>query len=278
MNMREWLRERGVWWHSQNLNENRRGEIKGSAVRHGRAWLTWWEGRGSNAEQQRLSLDAEWVLGRLDSLGLSVELQRGGEDQVQLSIGFVLGHLYLGVGHLLPRQYLPSRAREISVSLDLRGGDGIADVPALRWHVWQDPWEWRASDPAWRRGHINFWDVVAGRAVYSNRVLETERVVLPLPEGSIPGSVQLEESTWSWPRWPFVRRGTYARVKPDQGAWVPGKGENSWDCGDDAILELSCQANTVEEAIGIFVGRVLATRRQRGSRQSVYGQVADASS
>ena len=43
---------------------------------------------------------------------------------------------------------------------------------------------------------------------------------------------------------------------------VPGKGENSWDCGEDATFSLSCPSTTISEAIGEMVKSCMRTRER----------------
>jgi hypothetical protein len=46
----------------------------------------------------------------------------------------------------------------------------------------------------------------------------------------------------------------------------PGKGENSWDCGEDASYGFGCAAETLEEGIGKFVASKLRDRGRNGGR------------
>lgn len=47
---------------------------------------------------------------------------------------------------------------------------------------------------------------------------------------------------------------------------VPGKGENSWDCGEDATYAFSCMADSVEDGIASLVRSILVRRRKYGGR------------
>lgn len=72
------------------------------------------------------------------------------------------------------------------------------------------------------------------------------------------------------PNWPFGRPTLY-RVNlefspPFEPVPVPGKGENSWDCGENATYGMSCAADTIEEAIGKFVSSTLRTRTRYGGQ------------
>jgi hypothetical protein len=67
-----------------------------------------------------------------------------------------------------------------------------------------------------------------------------------MPEGKYPAHVKRERRTWKRPRWftPLVRE--YWDVDVESGIRVPGKGENSWDCDDDAIFASSFSVNKAE--------------------------------
>lgn len=44
---------------------------------------------------------------------------------------------------------------------------------------------------------------------------------------------------------------------------IPGKGENSWDCGEDKVFGLHCAAKSVAEAVREFMRDIRETRRER---------------
>lgn len=59
------------------------------------------------------------------------------------------------------------------------------------------------------------------------------------------------------------KKGRHAQVEAPAGVPIPGKGENSWDCGDDNIWGASFAARTVKEAVKKFMDDVRETRRER---------------
>ncbi|HXI16285.1 MAG TPA: hypothetical protein VNM48_07925, partial [Chloroflexota bacterium] len=78
------------------------------------------------------------------------------------------------------------------------------------------------------------------------------------------------ESTWGrrrWPHWPLTRRMVRADVQVPEGVPHPGKGENAWDCGEDATYALTCAEQTPEAAVGRLVESVLRDRRRYGGDQ-----------
>jgi hypothetical protein len=64
--------------------------------------------------------------------------------------------------------------------------------------------------------------------------------------------------------WPLTHRS--ALVESETGVPVPGKGENSWDCGEDALYSLSTTAATIDEAIEKFKASVMKTRERYGGK------------
>jgi hypothetical protein len=65
-----------------------------------------------------------------------------------------------------------------------------------------------------------------------------------------------------------------ADVKIPGGIPHQGKGENAWDCGDDATFGLGCSARTVPEAIGEVVAVCLKDRRSYGETAETRGRIA----
>lgn len=126
--------------------------------------------------------------------------------------------------------------------------------------VWQDENEWAESDWCWG-GFLT--DIVFGRATYSETPIETRDVTVPMPEASYPATATLKRATWSRPRWidQHVRR---VELEIPTGVPVPGKGENSHDCGDSAIYSLTTPARTIEDGIGAVVVAALKKRQRYG--------------
>lgn len=80
-----------------------------------------------------------------------------------------------------------------------------------------------------------------------------------MPEGSYRATVTIERDSWTRARW-FARRIERAHVDIHDPIPTPGKGENSWDCGDDALHSSTFPCGTVPAAVGKIVGDVLAKR------------------
>ena len=108
-------------------------------------------------------------------------------------------------------------------------------------------------------------DTFFGRTAHSEEVIGTTSTVIPMPEKAYPCTVIMKRETWKRPRLPWASyRHIRAHIECEDGVPHPGKGENSWDCDDDATFGLCCKADTVEEGIGKFVQSVLRDRRRYG--------------
>lgn len=143
---------------------------------------------------------------------------------------------------------------------------------ALWWEIWHSKWSWTSGTPRWRSGNFQWWDWMAGKPVHNSEVTKVQQVKIPMPEGSYEATVTLSFDTWKRSRWPWpqIRHGYNLDVNEINGKPgyipVPGKGENSWDCGGDGIFGQSGSARTVEEAIGHVVGSALRDRQRRIGR------------
>lgn len=131
----------------------------------------------------------------------------------------------------------------------------------------ESPWvrqmEWRSSDPWWRkRIRLEVVDWILGRWKHECVKGEPFDVVVPMPEGCYRATATPEVRTWGRRFWITKRRES---VWLDiEGGGIPhsGKGENSYDCGDDGLCGTG--GDTVEEAIGNAVASALKSRRNYG--------------
>lgn len=241
------------WWHWQNLNEDKRGNARGRFPWHGRASVHFrgaWDGH---------TRSVEWVFAKWTGLAAKLELSGDDDKNLQLALSFLVGSLYMGVGlpgkHWLRRRLPQEEGRRIGFYIHEN---------SFRLSLW-DRDGWSKGDPKWWSTHIFLDDFFLGPATYERTVLEEADVLIPMPERSYPAKVKLLEVTWSRPRW-FTKKMLKCDVDIDGGIPTPGKGENSWDCGQDATFGISCAASTVHEAISKVVASVLRDRERRGGR------------
>jgi hypothetical protein len=159
----------------------------------------------------------------------------------------------------------------------IKDGDYYTRVFQIAWHdgtLWSSIWEksghWSSSDPWWMHGNFNPKNFLLGRNKYSSEVVEEKRTVIPMPEGSYPATVKLERCTWKRPRWPRPLYRYSTEITPDQFIPVPGKGENSYDCGDDGVWSQTGPASgpesewTTEAVAGIVKSALRSRERYAG--------------
>lgn len=241
-------RERRIWWHAQNLNERERGP-DGSILRHGRAWLHWGE--------------ACWQVGwdwftPFRRAGITLDTG-GSESDYSLHVGLFFGGFYFKVQGLRDFGAM-QRNWERTTGISL-----YHDRLTLEWNCDDSSWS-STTGPA--HGWQKSWallDLLLGITRYTKGAAHHSTTVLSMPEGDYPCTVEMRTDSWSRPRWPFTKRITRATVEVEQGVPVPGKGENSWDCGDDAIYSLTAPAKNVRGALRAFQESAMQSRHRYGS-------------
>lgn len=253
-------------FHWQNLNDKKHGRA-GSPLRYGRAW---WRLGGRSA------VNWEWTLFHSSSCRIGITV--GGSEEFGFHWCLALPWLfsfYLTVAGFRPvvwlaRLLLPKMAADGTQHRMLHGYPDEREIRfsihdwSIWWSVWRNPMAgWSRAVPRWRDGNFHPLDVLLGKVDYSTRVLKSTPAMVPMPEGSYAATVELFESTWKRPRW-FATRMVRADVKLEKGIPFPGKGENSYDCGEDALHGLTTKADTIEEAIAETVQSALRSRRRYG--------------
>ena len=256
----ERLFKREIYGHISNENERADGSY-GSIWRHARAWLHL---------GHSFCIGTEWSFpSRFTHIG--IEFGGYSEHDCMVKIACPLFAVWLYVEGLLTwnfkkklthdHWFYQGRTLEIAVH---NGG--------IWFHLWVAEDDLHGKRPRWRDFVVYPLDLLLGRQEYSCKKLNAQSVVIPLPEGSYPATVTLECARWKRRRWPFPLVRMTADIDIPQGVPVPGKGENSWDCGDDAIYGMSCAATTVEEAISKVVSSALRDRMRYGGSHVMQSQ------
>lgn len=145
--------------------------------------------------------------------------------------------------------------------------------------VWWD-WhakelEWSSRDPKWMHGSWHPLDTFLGRMKYAEGVPEVYHRKIRFPERTYELEIKLKNDRWWRPRWPLwpcrtMLRRCDIKVLTEGGIPVPGKGENSWDCGDDATHGISGPANNLKEAMDMIFESIKNTREKYGSGLYMY--------
>lgn len=141
------------------------------------------------------------------------------------------------------------------------------------WAVWLGIWhnimESRLDDPFWKRMlvfHID--DFLLGRYQFTKEVGETQEVLIPMQEGCYRAKITFEKLTWKRPRW-FPKTKESCDIQIPGGIPFSGKGENSWDCGDDGLWATGSNGHNIPNAIATVVRSVMETRLSRGNTTRV---------
>lgn len=143
------------------------------------------------------------------------------------------------------------------------------------WYSARETW------PLWRRvlrgnglrWRLDFLDLLFGRAVYEEETHLRDVVEVPMPEGKYPAVVYVKRVRWKRQRLParWYWRNTIEVGKG--GLPFPGKGENSWDCDDDATHSITFAVTVRREEPEVTAMKAAAnameTRLRRGGRRWV---------
>lgn len=142
-------------------------------------------------------------------------------------------------------------------------------VAIFDWKLWINPWsksmEHVSADPWWVRGvTVDFKRIVIGETAYiCEQTAPTFTVQIPMPEGFYAAEFTPQRQTWKPRRWFATVRKSFD-INIPKGIPFAGKGENSWDCGDDGLFGMGADG-TVEEAIAKVRDTVMERRRRYGS-------------
>jgi hypothetical protein len=170
-----------------------------------------------------------------------------GESEWTFGLRFIFVSLWLTFGGF----YTPPKGhshQEEERELSIRAFDG-----SIWWLLWRNDHEWDPKD--WRHNHWNWREKLMTFLFGKRKYIKVEQppvaAVLTMPEGEYPCTVTLLESAWVRPRLPRgapVQRAevTFPESRPVP---IPGKGENGWDCGEDAVFSSSTLAASVPEAL-----------------------------
>jgi hypothetical protein len=253
-----WIHKRCHW---QNLTKDEKGLI----LRHGRAWFhRAWNEDATRRDNIRFC----WSFFGWQWLGFGINLFDGdNERDVTLSLGLWFCSFYLGFENLLPKRYGYPRhmwKHETGISITADGGLGNLAVSVDLHHAGGDCHDCQG----WNGPHLYWWplNTLLGRAVYSSHEIDTQDRLLQMPEGNYHVTVKLTEDRWKRPRWPWAKTVRRVHIECKAGIPKPGKGENSWDCGEDAAYGLTCPASTVEEALGKMKASVMRDRERYGGK------------
>jgi hypothetical protein len=258
------FRASNVWTHDYAKEEapERRGT---GPLRHQHARLSiYWEPRPEQKGHSD-SLDIEWSLFNRSHkwIGWSFKTSAG-EIKPQIGLGILA--LYFTFNSW---RWKELSGREWGMQYSFGDGHGFDAWGTFRWEFAQSSMEWRSGTPWWARGswypHESIMGAILGRATVETTTLSTHDVLVPMPEASYPATVKIEQRTTRRARLPWptsIDRSASIDITP--GIPVPGKGENSWDCGLDAICGTGSSEPSIAAAIGAAVRSATSARLKYG--------------
>lgn len=245
------------------------------------------------ANHDRLSGEFGWSLGpktyfaKTLGFGLSID---GDDRDISLNVKIpLLGYLYLTLNHMAPvwltfpkeRRYTTyepyvfaseeeakNTERKPVEHRFMQGQDvAVIEFDLSSDHVRGALWsigEHMQSEG--KRRFYSFWpDRFFGRAAYTNeKIGPPVQAVACFPEGQYTLTLQREVATWKRPHWPWAYWRKSVDITLERPPEFQGKGENSWDCGPDAIYGMSSEGYSYEDAVATYVKAVLRERAKRG--------------
>lgn len=241
----------------QNLDD---GEIK-RYWSHGRVWL---RGAGEWCHRRARTLCLEWTI-PCGHCGWSITF---GDGDSGSDLGVTLAIPWLITVHATLERIFPMYA--FGTNFD-RGHDRQIGGYFHDWGFWYHIWvgtmaSWSRDYPWcrwWRQGHIDFRNLL-GKPRHTCEVLRANiPVAIPMPEGVYHGVAKVECRRWKRPLW-FTMTRVSTWIEVPKGIPFQGKGENSWDCGDDGLVGCGVDGNDVDKAIGHYIASVLRSRRRYG--------------
>lgn len=212
---------------------------------------------------------------------LSVRFSANHDDSpIQFSVNLLLAGAYFSFEHPLMSKLRDKICSLVSVDgvRKYSGREFSVSVHdhAVWWEFGADDMGWSSKTPRWRKGA---WHPI-GRLMRQGDVelIEEREVLVPMPERSYKAKAKLERTRWGFTKLPryFDRIDHGFDIQMLEGEQIPfpGKGENAWDCDDDAAFGMSGTARTIEDGIGRFVASVLRDRHTRGWRHDPGGTKA----
>jgi len=221
----------------------------------------------------------------------SIYLQVDGDERcVVFHFGLGFG-IWLTFENFLPKKWYPSYVSkhgngvlgcEKEISFKIHGG-------SFWWCLWKD--DDSSFRTSWRKGAFHFMDKIKGKHTYSKTEIERKQFILPFLEGNYNVEVIKSDRLDMWPRWPKskmisfeVKAGYYneEKVWVDKGVPVEGKGENSWDCDEDATYSISFPGHPYRKDIKscydsalYFWHSMMKSRERRGGAKWIPQQFKD---
>ncbi len=220
-------------------------------------------GHWGNGQRKNFEADIECSLlpPRMHSFGIGLGIEDNSDGKLKISVyGSRLFNLWVSFSGVLPsRDEYHGRTTGFVVAKD----HGT-------WNVWAKTNEWSVGTPWWRHTYINWERLLFGKSSMTEKTMTEGTTIVPMPEANYPATFKTTRAVFKWK----TRLGPIrpekvhycTEVVPGKPVPIPGKGENSWDCDDDALFSISVQGESVEKAVASLVESALGTRARYGGQ------------
>jgi hypothetical protein len=185
----------------------------------------------------------------------------GGYEGDEKQIHFALGPLYV---------YL---SKEYGTHFDDPKKYGV-DLTASILRFWYGAYDWTGEDDKNKERRFRykdaFLDCVFGRTMFFKHDVDYRptKVPIPMPEGVYTAEFTRQRLCWMRPRWPFRKVRESIDINIPKGIPFAGKGENSWDCGDDGLYGTGSETWSQDAAIKRVQDYVAERRAKYGHASS----------
>ena len=144
-------------------------------------------------------------------------------------------------------------------------------IYAHEWALWLCISKWKAKDffDMENTYSFHFLDFFFGEVKHSKNPLFEEDISITFPEKTYSVKAVRSQVTLKRPRGTTKKFIVYD-LDCKEGIPFPGKGENSWDCGDDASYGLYTPAKNVKEAVDVWIKSIRRKREVYGGGDNMY--------
>lgn len=209
-----------------------------------------------------------------DYATFSVSIEPDGDEPLHIGGGIGRPHLYL----LLESQALRKLASQLAAlfpdpsapKYETRRDTGLTigwdRQPSISWRLHVDRNGWSSDRPKWRDG--SWYPLGHHQRQGDLSPLEVAPVEIKMPERVYKGIARRSRGRMGITGLPRFLDRDFSTVEIEmlEGEQVPfpGKGENSWDCGEDATYSSSGPYKTIAEAVRSFEESTLKRRLRHG--------------
>ena len=213
----------------------------------------WFRHCNDDGSQKRgiTSIETAWGFGSFGPyLGLTLTKNDGYSDNSKLYIALVFWRVWLGFGKSNHRNE------------QCWGVEANRSVFDFYWGCEERYGNWK-NGPYFRFPWFKVKDFIFGRQIFITerpRDYDIKKGFIEMPEGKYPALFSFETRVWFRSRSPFRKMRYDTWVEIPIGIPESGKGENSWDCGEDALYGTGISGKTKAE--GHDIGRAAAHVRE----------------